>query len=228
MIHGWRGLMMAGVTLACMAPVPASAAESVTPQAAKYEPAVPFTVRDGLPNVAAKLKILVGLLKKPLSPAAQAEVVPLRAALVEKDGLVGVEYRSADTLVGRSAETAPAGVALLFGAQAAPVPFRTKSERDGVVKLGPVKVDALTLHWRITQKNPSLVERTLEITAENAQQFAVTFPLDLLTDRNFDPPLPVVQPSDHPVADFLRLSSARSRFSSRGGRRVPTVILLPV
>jgi hypothetical protein len=47
------------------------------------------------------------------------------------------------------------------GAKPAPVVFRKKSERDGVLELGPVKVGTLTLTWRITRKDPSLVERTL-------------------------------------------------------------------
>jgi hypothetical protein len=38
-----------------------------------------------------------------------ADVVELRPASVEKGGVVGVEYRSRDTLVGRSTDAAPAG-----------------------------------------------------------------------------------------------------------------------
>src|SRR5262249_37785390 len=57
--------------------------------------------------------------------------------------------------------------------------FRGKSERDGVLVLGPAKVGALTLTWRITRKNPSLVERTLTVKAEARQQFSLVFPLEL-------------------------------------------------
>ncbi len=118
--------------------------------------------------------------------AAWAGVVEVRPALVEKGGAMGIEYRSGDTLVARSADAAPAGVELLLpGAKAAPVQFHTKTEREGVIELGPVKIGALTLRWRIAQKMPSLVERTLEVTAEAAQQFAATFPLDLALEGEF-------------------------------------------
>jgi hypothetical protein len=111
--------------------------------------------------------------------AAQAEVVELRPTLVEKGTVVGVEYRSGEELIGRSTDAAPAGVELLLpGAPAVAVEFRTKTERDGVLELGPVKIGALTLRLRIIQKNPSLVERTLEVTANAAQRFSVNFPLE--------------------------------------------------
>jgi hypothetical protein len=122
-----------------------------------------------------------------VSPATRAEVVPIRAALVEKGGIVGVEYRSGETLVARSTDAAPAGVELLLpGGKPAPVQFRAKTERDGVVELGPVKVGALALRWRITQKTPSLVERTLEVSADATQKFSVTFPLDTVPDGRYE------------------------------------------
>lgn len=119
-------------------------------------------------------------------PTAHAEVIEIRPALVGKGGVVGVEYRSGDALVGRSSEAAPAGVELLLpGAAAVPVQFRTKTKRSGVLDLDPVKIGALTLRWRITQKNPSLVERTLEVTADAAQRFSVTFPLETALEGEF-------------------------------------------
>lgn len=121
-----------------------------------------------------------------ISAAARAEVVALRPAFVEKGGVVGVEYRSGDALVGRPTEAAPAGVELLLpGARGTPVQFRAKTDRDGAVELGPVTIGALTLRLRINQKNPSLVERTLEVTAKAAQQFSVTFPLELALDGEY-------------------------------------------
>src|SRR4051812_29985814 len=76
----------------------------------------------------------------------QAGVVELRPVLVEKNGVMGVEYWSGETLVGPASDAAPAGVELLLpGAASAPVQFRTKSERGGVIELGPAKVGALTL-----------------------------------------------------------------------------------
>ena len=41
--------------------------------------------------------------------AVLGEVVELRPALVEKDGVAGIEYRSGGSLVGRSPDGAPAG-----------------------------------------------------------------------------------------------------------------------
>jgi hypothetical protein len=114
------------------------------------------------------------------SLAARAEVVELQPALVEKDGVVGVEYRSGRGRVGHSTDAAPAGVELLLpGAKAIPVAFRNKSEREGVLELGPTRIGSLTLTWRITQKNPSLVERTLEVKADTPQRFSVVFPLEV-------------------------------------------------
>jgi hypothetical protein len=80
----------------------------------------------------------------------QAEVIDLRPALVEKGDVVGVEYRSGEALIGRSTDAAPSGVELLMpGAKAVPVQFRTNTERDGVLDLGPVKIGTLTFRWRI-------------------------------------------------------------------------------
>jgi hypothetical protein len=115
-----------------------------------------------------------------------AHIVGLRAVLVENDGVAGIEYRSGETLVGRSTEAAPAGLELLLpGAKSMPVQFRTKTQREGVIELGPVTVGALTLRWHIAQKTPSLVERTLEVSAETAQRFSLTFPLDVALDGEF-------------------------------------------
>lgn len=117
---------------------------------------------------------------------AQAQVIELRPAAVEQGGVVGVEYRSGETLIARSTDAAPAGVELLLpGAKAVPVQFRTKMEREGVLDLGPVKIGTLTFRWQITQKNPSLVERTLEVTADAAQKFSITFPLDTAPEGEF-------------------------------------------
>jgi len=130
----------------------------------------------------ATLAIISALLTAP-SPAAEAGVVELRAVLIEHEGGVGVEYRSGETLVARSTTAAPAGVELLLpGAAAAPAVFLAASQSDGGIELGPAKVGPLTLRWRIAQKTPSLVERTLEVSTSAAQRFAVTFPLELALD----------------------------------------------
>ena len=114
------------------------------------------------------LTALTALLFAPL--AARAETIEVRPAVVEKEGVQRIEYQSGETLIARSADTAPAGVELkLPGAEWMPVRFHAKTEREGVMELGPEKIGALTLRWRLVQKTPSLVERTLEVTADAAQ-----------------------------------------------------------
>ena len=128
-----------------------------------------------------RLKVLfvsTALLLAPL--AVRAELVEIRPKLVAENGSIGVEYRSGEALVARSSDAAPAGVELKIpGAEWAPVAFHAKTERDGIIELGPEKVGSLTLRWRLTQKTPSLVERTLEVKADSAQRFTVSFPLEL-------------------------------------------------
>ncbi|MBM3824920.1 MAG: hypothetical protein FJ404_18900 [Verrucomicrobia bacterium] len=124
------------------------------------------------------LVALTALLLEPL--VVRADVVEIRPLVSEREGIQRIEYRSGENLVGRSTEDAPAGVELKFpGADWKPVRFHAKTEREGVIELGPEKVGALTLRWRLVQKTPSLVERTLEVTAGEALQFTAAFPLDL-------------------------------------------------
>ena len=127
---------------------------------------------------------LLGFLVRCLS--AHAEVTEVHPMFSEKDGVVRVEYRAGETLVGRATDAAPAGVELLLpGAAAVPVRFPTHTKRAGGFELGPVKLGALTLRMRIVQRTPALVERTLEVTADAAQKFSVTFPLEFALDGEF-------------------------------------------
>ena len=119
--------------------------------------------------------ILTALLLAPL--AARAGVTEVRPVVTVRDGVQRIEYRSGDTLVARSADTAPAGVELKFpGADWVPVTFHGPALHNGVIEVGPEKFGTLTLRWRLVQETPSLVERTLEVTAAQDQKFAVTFP----------------------------------------------------
>lgn len=104
----------------------------------------------------------------------------------ETNGHVTIEYRSGDALIFSSSPSAPAGVELLRpGVPSAPVLFPTKRLRGDVIEFDPTRMDALTFHFRIVRKTPSLVERTLEVTADSAQQFAVTFPLEAAVEGEF-------------------------------------------
>jgi hypothetical protein len=147
----------------------------------------PHPHRPSVPSLRpARLLALAALLLNALALAAPAEVVELHPKLVEQDGCIGVEYYSGGTLAVRSTDAAPAGVQLLLpGAEVKPVVFRAKTERDGVIELGPAQVGALTLRLRLVQKTPSLVERTLEVRADAAQRFSVWFPIDVAWEGEF-------------------------------------------
>jgi len=117
---------------------------------------------------------------------AWAEIGEIRPKLIRKNGAVAIEYWSEERLIGRSSEAAPLGVELLLpGAGAVPVTFPASAEVNGGLEFGPTKIGALTLRWRVVQKTPSLVERTLEVSADQAARFAVAFPLDLAVDGEF-------------------------------------------
>lgn len=132
------------------------------------------------------------------APATRADVVEIRPVVVREGDtaskVVGIEYRSGDTLVARSIPAAPAGVALKMpGGEWTPVSFHTQAEQGRAIVLGPEKVGPLTFRWSLEQKTPSLVERVLEVTADAQQpaegtttapshRFTVAFPLDLAID----------------------------------------------
>lgn len=118
--------------------------------------------------------------------SARGEVVGVRPVLLSADGGSRIEYRSGEVLVGRSTEAAPAGVALKRpGGDWAPIRFQTGIERDGILELGPEKVGGLTFRWRLVQRTPSLVERTLEVQADTAGQFTVAFPLEVVAGGEY-------------------------------------------
>ncbi|MFM7289637.1 MAG: hypothetical protein ACKO6B_00200 [Planctomycetia bacterium] len=100
--------------------------------------------------------------------AAAADTVEIRPVVVREatagNGSVGIEYRSGEMLVARSAAEAPAGVALkLPGGRWQPVRFHAQAEQGKGIVLGPEKVGPLTFRWSLEQKTPALVERVLEV-----------------------------------------------------------------
>ncbi len=110
----------------------------------------------------------------------------LRTVLREEASGLRIEYWSGDQSVGRSPDDAPAGIQLRQpGEEWMAVRFRTREERDGAIELGPTEVGGLTLRWRIARKTPSLVERTLEVHAGAARQFAVGFPFETAVAGEF-------------------------------------------
>lgn len=115
-----------------------------------------------------------------------ATAIELRPVVMDRDGVMTVEYRWGETPISQISAAAPAGVELRrpeVGSE--PVLFRTKTVRDNVIELGPVKIGALTMRFRLEQKTSSLVQRTLEVSADAEQQFAVVFGIDLAIDGEF-------------------------------------------
>ena len=102
--------------------------------------------------------------------------VELRPQWVRTEGVYGVEYWSGRQLVGSAPPSAPAGIEVrLPGEPFKPVEFQEKKERGSRLELGPVNLGSLTLRLRIERINPSLVRRTLTVTAAKPQQFAASF-----------------------------------------------------
>jgi len=134
----------------------------------------------------------------------------LRPVVGESGGFSTIEYWSGASPIGRSTPAAPAGVELrLPGANPVPVHFPTNTPRDRRLDLGPAKIGALTLRLRLEQKTPLLIERVLEVSADAAQRFAITFPLDLALDGEY--------------ASFSGAEKSRTLFDTvRGSPRLET------
>lgn len=140
-----------------------------------------------MPRGLARANLVLWLLAfAPLCFTGHAADTELRAVATETNGVVGIEYCSGSRRILGVSASAPAGVELLLpGSKAAPVEFHTRTGRAGVIELGPTKVGALTLRWRLDQKTPSLVQRTLEVSADAPQRFSVTFPLEVALEGEF-------------------------------------------
>ena len=102
--------------------------------------------------------------------------VELRPQRVRSNGVFGVEFWSGQQLVGAALPSAPAGLELrLPGEPFKPVEFREMKGRGNRFELGPLNIGSLTLRLRLECINPSLVRRTLTVTASKPQQFAASF-----------------------------------------------------
>ena len=119
-------------------------------------------------------------------PTLQAALVELRPALGRTNGNVTIEYRSGGERVMGTAESAPAGVILRRpGLPPVPVNFADHVQHGETIDLGPTTLGSLTFRWRLEQKTPSVVARTLEVTAQSPQSFALTFPIAVFHDGEF-------------------------------------------
>lgn len=142
------------------------------------------TIVSGMAQWRRLVAVAVGLVLSGLAGfSTETSLIPVAGV---SNGHVTIEYRSGDTLIFNSSPPAPAGVVLLQpGAPPAPVLFPTIRRSGDAMELGPTKMGSLTFRLRIARKTPSLVERTLEVTADSTQQFAVTFPLEAAVEGEF-------------------------------------------
>jgi hypothetical protein len=114
------------------------------------------------------------------SPDAGSQLRPVVSPSTSAAQGLKVDYRSGDRVAVRASPDAPAGVQLLLpGATPVALAFRTSSGTPGDLTLGPEPVGDLEFQWRLRQRTPSLVERTLEVRAKAPTRFSVWFPLDL-------------------------------------------------
>jgi TolB protein len=121
-----------------------------------------------------------------VSASTPAPVIELRPVVAQTNGVLAVEYHSGGRLVCRTVASAPAGVELRrLGASASPVLFRAHTVREGIIELGPASLGGLTLRFRLEQKTPSLVERTLVVSANTAQRFSISFPIEVEWEGEF-------------------------------------------
>ena len=102
--------------------------------------------------------------------------IEIRPQVSRTDSTLAVEFWSGDRRIGQATSIAPAGVqARLPGQPFKPLQFTTQSKRGKSIVLGPLELGNLSITLHLQRRNPSLIERTLEVTASAAQQFATSF-----------------------------------------------------
>jgi len=102
--------------------------------------------------------------------------VEVRPRVFTTNGSLAIEFWSGKDCVGLAPAIAPAGVQIrLPGGEFEPVLFTNRTGPHDRIILGPVRVGSLTVRLRIKQVSPSLIERTLEVTASAQQKFATCF-----------------------------------------------------
>ena len=102
--------------------------------------------------------------------------VELRPRVFKTNDALAVEFWSGKERVGLASAVAPAGIQIrLPGDGFKPVQFVRKSGAGDQILLGPTQVGQLAVKLRLKRLNPSLIERTLEVTATAPQKFAASF-----------------------------------------------------
>jgi len=117
--------------------------------------------------------------------AAQFEIHP---KVIQTNGIAMVEYWVGNVLVGGSSKGAPTGLELRMpgATSSVPVEFPSCEFRNGGVEFGPVKAGGLSLRLKLVQKTPTLVERVVEVTTDAPQKFALTFPLEMAIEGEYE------------------------------------------
>jgi hypothetical protein len=131
--------------------------------------------------LACLLSAFCGLVRAAELPPTTDADATVRPVVRDVQGGPCIEYWSGEAPISRVTDAAPAGVELKMpGSNWSPLRFQQVSQRDGVIECGPEKIGALTFRWRLAQKTPALVERTLQVTADAPQQFTLAFPLEVI------------------------------------------------
>jgi Tol biopolymer transport system component len=122
--------------------------------------------------------IVVSVLAAALCGTARAETVELRAAGLSENGAGRIEFRS------YGAPVAHGSILLrLPGGDWTPVRLsKAALESSPATTFSAVVGGGLALRLRIVQKGPSLVEQTLEVTAQEPARFALAFALEFSMD----------------------------------------------
>jgi len=113
------------------------------------------------------------------SPAYAADVrLDLHPHVFKTNDTLAIEFWSGKERVSLAPADSPAGIQLLLaGGKWSPVEFSRKVRRGESLIFGPTRIGELSIKLRLKQLNPSLIERTLEITAAAPHKFATKFEL---------------------------------------------------
>jgi hypothetical protein len=121
-------------------------------------------------------QIVSSLLLSSLPALASDGRVELRPRVFRTNDALAVEFWSDQEKVGLPSPISPAGIQLrLPGEDFKPILFQHQRGFGGSAILGPAQVGHLTITLLLKRLNPSLLERTLEVTAAAQQKFAVSF-----------------------------------------------------
>src|SRR5262249_37794594 len=102
--------------------------------------------------------------------------VELRPYVFKTNDSLAIEFWSGKKRVGLASSVSPAGIEIrLPGGEFIPVQFTRKVFRGESLVFGPTPMGGLDIRLRLRSLNPSLIERTLEVTATVPQKFAARF-----------------------------------------------------